>query len=205
MSGSHTPDWSHRTTWVFDLDGTLTVPVHDFQYARQVLGISPEQDILGAIATWGPVEQREARQWLHQWELELATRTTLQSDASDLLSQLRATGCKLGILTRNTREVAFRTLAAIGLEGLVDPSCVLGRDCARPKPHPDGVLEVVRRLGGQVSHAVMVGDYLHDVRAGRAAGTATVLVRRKQESGWEGEADLLVDALWPLPVRLPRV
>jgi phosphoglycolate phosphatase-like HAD superfamily hydrolase len=51
----------------------------------------------------------------------------------------------------------------------------------------------------------MVGDYLHDVRAGRAAGTATVLVRRKQESGWEGEADLLVDALWPLPVRLPRV
>jgi phosphoglycolate phosphatase-like HAD superfamily hydrolase len=49
----------------------------------------------------------------------------------------------------------------------------------------------------------MLGDYLHDVRAGRAAGTATVLVRRKAELGWDDEADLVVESLWPLQVTLP--
>ena len=32
--------------WVFDMDGTLTLAVHDFAAIRQALGIPPEDDIL---------------------------------------------------------------------------------------------------------------------------------------------------------------
>ena len=36
--------------WVFDLDGTLTVPVHDFALIRRALDIPADADILGHLA-----------------------------------------------------------------------------------------------------------------------------------------------------------
>lgn len=199
-----TPDWSDRSVWLFDLDGTLTKPVHDFQYARRVLGIAPDEDILAAVARRPPAEREAAERWLWQWELDLAADSQAQADAVALVNHLSRSGCRMGVLTRNTRAVALRTLDAIGLRAAMDhDSAILGRDSARPKPYPDGIVQLLRWFDAAPEQAVMVGDYLHDVRAGRAAGTATVLVRRHGETGWNGEADLLVDQLWPLPARLP--
>ena len=196
-------DWSRRAVWLFDLDGTLTVPVHDFQYARRVLAIAPQEDILTALSKRSPAERAAAARWLRQWELELAARAQLQADAEQLLAHLCESGCRLGILTRNTRAVALQTLDAIGLRSLLDDAAVLGRDSARPKPHPEGIEVLLRHFGVSPTDAVMVGDYLHDVRAGRAAGTATLLVCHHGEDGWEGEADLVVGRLWPLDAQLP--
>ena len=36
--------------WVFDMDGTLTVAVHDFAAIRVALAIPPEDDILTHLA-----------------------------------------------------------------------------------------------------------------------------------------------------------
>ncbi len=196
-------DWSRRTVWLFDLDGTLTVPVHDFQYARRVLEIGPQEDILTALARRPPAARAAAEDWLRQWELELAAQAQLQPDAEQLLAHLRGTGCRLGVLTRNTRSVALRTLDAIGLRSMLDDAAILGRDSARPKPHPEGIQMLLRHFGASPEESVMVGDYLYDVHAGRAAGTATVLVCRHGEDGWEGEADLVVDRIWPLDATLP--
>ncbi|HCH65015.1 MAG: HAD family hydrolase [Deltaproteobacteria bacterium] len=201
---SSLPDWSERRVWLFDLDGTLTVPVHDFMYARRELGIDPEQDILTALAERSPSDRAAAERWLRQWELDLAAESRLQDDAAELVAHLSEAGCRLGVLTRNTRDVAFRTLDAIGLRSVMHhDDAILGRDSARPKPHPDGILLLLQRLDAAPDQAVMVGDYLHDVRAGRAAGTATVLVCRHRETGWDDEADLVVGSLWPLSARLP--
>lgn len=41
---------SGRSHWVFDLDGTLTVAVHDFAAIRQELSIPDGCDILGHLA-----------------------------------------------------------------------------------------------------------------------------------------------------------
>jgi HAD superfamily hydrolase (TIGR01509 family) len=197
-------DWSDRRVWLFDMDGTLTVPVHDFMYARRVLGIDPGQDILTALAGRPPREREAAEGWLRAWEMELAVEARPQPDAVQLVEHLARAGCQVGVLTRNTRAVALRTLQSIGLRSFVaHDDVILGRDSARPKPHPDGILQLLRWFGVSPDEAVMVGDYLHDVRAGRAAATATVLVCRHGERGWEQEADLVVDRLWPLPARLP--
>ena len=49
-----TTKWiTQRTFWVFDLDGTLTVPVHDFAAIKRELGLDPEVDILSA---WLPCQ-----------------------------------------------------------------------------------------------------------------------------------------------------
>ena len=197
-------DWSDRHVWLFDLDGTLTVPAHDFMYARQELGIAADEDILTAVAERPPRERAAAERWLCQWELEVAAEARLQDDAARLVAHLAEAGCRLGVLTRNTRDVALRTLDAIGLRSVMHhDDVILGRDSARPKPHPDGILQLLQRLDASPREAVMVGDYLYDVRAGRAAKTATVLVCRHGETGWEAEADLVTDRLWPLSARLP--
>ena len=42
----------------FDMDGTLTVPVLDFQLMRQRVGVPQTADILDTINAWAP-ERRE--------------------------------------------------------------------------------------------------------------------------------------------------
>ena len=181
--------------WIFDMDGTLTVPAHDFQYARKQLDIPLDQDILGALAERTADEQAEAARWLEEWEREIAYQSKAQPDAVALLSALRARGCQLGVVTRNTRENAFITLRAAGLSEWFADEDILGRHDAVPKPDPAALLVLLNRWGAPAHQAVMVGDYIHDSQAGRAAGMYTVLVLRDGPRPWEAEADQLVEDL----------
>ena len=51
------------------------------------------------------------------------------------------------------------------------------------------------RLPVTPTSAVMIGDYLHDLRAGKAAGTSTVLVHPGGISPWPEFTDRCVAAL----------
>ena len=126
-------DWRDRVCWIFDMDGTLTVPAHDFSAARRALGIDPQHDILEALARRSETERVQAEAWLDQWERDIAARAQPHADALDLVARLGAAGCRMGVLTRNTREVALQTLATIGLGDVFDPRVVLGRTCARQR------------------------------------------------------------------------
>ena len=57
---------------LFDLDGTLTLAVHDFAAIRRHLGIPEQADILHHLAEL-PATEREAKHaWLFEHERELA-------------------------------------------------------------------------------------------------------------------------------------
>jgi hypothetical protein len=45
-----------RNSWVFDLDGTLTLPMHDFAFIRHELAIPDGSDILEHLGTLLPEE-----------------------------------------------------------------------------------------------------------------------------------------------------
>jgi len=177
------------------MDGTLTVPAHDFSYARQELEIPAGQDILSALGTRTEEEQAHAAQWLADWELDIARRAKAQPDAVCLLEALSRQGCQLGVVTRNTLPNARITLEAAGLAAWFPYEDVLGRDCAPPKPKPDALQLLMRRWGALLNQSVMVGDYIHDIRAGNAAGINTVLVRRGLECPSDDEADVVVTEL----------
>ena len=101
----------------------------------------------------------------------------------------------MGVVTRNTRENAAITLEAAGLMKWFDFEDVLGRHDAVPKPDPAALNLLLDRWSANANDAVMVGDYVHDSRAGRAAGMRTVLVMRNGSRPWEEEADQLVEDL----------
>jgi HAD superfamily hydrolase (TIGR01509 family) len=175
--------------WVFDLDGTLTVPSHDFDAIRRALDIAPEADILEHLASLPAHVAREKHAWLFEHERELARAARPAPGASELVAHLHEAGARLGILTRNARELAWITLEAIGLSRDFEQEAVLGREDAAPKPSPEGLLRIAEAWQVPPSALVMVGDYRFDLECGRRAGAKTVLVNLP-ENPWPELADL---------------
>ena len=162
--------------WVFDMDGTLTVAVHDFAAIRVALNIPVEDDILTHLAALPADEAAAKHAWLLEHERDLAIASKPADGAVELVRELAGRGYRLGILTRNARELAHVTLEAIGLADCFPVEHILGRDEAPPKPHPGGLLKLADAWDVAPARMVMVGDYRFDLDCGRAAGTRTVLV-----------------------------
>ncbi len=178
--------------WVFDMDGTLTIAVHDFPAIKRALGIPLEDDILTHLAAL-PADVAAAKHaWLLEHERELAVASKPAAGAVELVRELAGRGYRLGILTRNARELAHVTLEAIGIADCFDVDDVLGRDEAPPKPDPGGLLKLARAWNVKPSQMVMVGDYRFDLACGKAAGTHTVLVNLP-ENPWPELTDWHAD------------
>lgn len=191
-----------RNHWIFDLDGTLTVAVHDFAAIRRELCIPEGSDILGHLASLPEQHAHPLQSRLQEIELELSAVTRPAGGARDLVDHLYLTGASLGVLTRNTRENALRTLDLIGLGGYFDADNVFGRDESLPKPDPDGIHQLAARWNAEPADMVMVGDYLYDLQAGRAAGAMTVHVDATRSFRWPELADLGVGTLGELLICL---
>jgi HAD superfamily hydrolase (TIGR01509 family) len=182
-----------RSHWIFDLDGTLTESVHDFDAFRAELGIAPGVGLLEHIRTLGPERGAAVEARIAAWELEHAELAVAEADAIALLEHLGSRGARLGVLTRNSRIVAMRTLEVAGLARWFCEDLCIGRDEAAPKPAPDGVLHLLGLWKADPGDAVMVGDWIFDVLAGRDAGVATVLVDRDGSASEHAKAaDLAV-------------
>ncbi|WQG56629.1 HAD family hydrolase [Pseudomonas sp. RTB3] len=174
--------------WVFDMDGTLTLAVHDFPAIKRALEIPQQDDILSHLAALPPEISAAKHAWLLEHERELALASQPAAGAVELVRELAARGYRLGILTRNARELAHVTLGAIGLADCFAVADVLGREDAPPKPAPGGLLKLATAWGVAPGEMVMVGDYRFDLDCGRAAGTRTVLVNLP-ENPWPELAD----------------
>lgn len=182
---------ARRRHWVFDMDGTLTVAVHDFAAIRRALDIPAEADILAHLAALPRDEAQAKHAWLLEHERALAEAAQPAPGAVALVRGLYARGARLGLLTRNARELALLTLQAIDLHDCFAAADILGRDEAPPKPHPGGLLQLAAAWQVAPQHMVMVGDYRYDLDCARAAGACSVLVNLP-DNPWPELTDLHV-------------
>lgn len=189
---------TNRSCWVFDLDGTLTLPVHDFKFLRRHLAIPDGEDILGHLATLPPDVAAMRHHQLDEIEWELATLSVASPGTVELLAYLHAHHARLGIVTRNSSAVARMTLEAIGVLHYFCPDWILGRDDAPPKPDPAGIRHLQEQWQAKADDLVMVGDYLYDLQAGRSAGALTIHVGRPDGLRWPDQTDIMVDTLTDL-------
>jgi HAD superfamily hydrolase (TIGR01509 family) len=177
---------------IFDLDGTLTEPLLDFDLIRAEIGLHPGP-ILEQLTGLDAEERARAEAILRRHEITAIEQAVLADGCVELLELLRERGIPCGILTRNMRVAVDRFCQrfAFRFEG------VYTREDGPPKPAPDGVLRLCAAFGVSPSQAVTVGDFKFDVLAGRAAGTGTVLVTPEPPEdlrAW-GEPDLVVPSL----------
>jgi len=166
----------NSNAWIFDMDGTLTCPIHDFDQYRKSKGMNPDKPVLESIMDLPEPLRGKALEELMSWEKTLASQAIAAPGASRLLEHLLERGRYIGVLTRNTRDLALITLKAAGLYDYFSDKDILGRTCTRPKPHPEGCLNLLDKWNVDPACATMVGDYIFDIKAGTNAGMHTIYI-----------------------------
>ncbi len=184
-----------RKHWIFDLDGTLTIAVHDFNAIRKELGIPEGRPIIKTLESLPAKDSLKQKKKLQEIEEKLALTSNPAPGVKRLLETLSRQNYFLGILTLNTRENAWITLKALGLSKYFKNESVIGRWCSEPKPSPKGIYKILNHWNVCPSEALIVGDYLYDLQVGRAADIATVHVDPSGSFSWPELADISVCSL----------
>ncbi len=90
----------------------------------------------------------------------------------EVLSELKKLEFPMGIFTGRGRELSLKLLELKELSRFVK-ELVSSEDVPNPKPYPDGVQEVCRRLDLKPSECLHVGDSFMDIISGKRAGAIT--------------------------------
>ena len=185
---------------LFDLDGTLVETHIDFGKLRAAtlqliaqygVDTTPLQslDVLSAIDQAADVLQQSgalersaelrtrARARLQAMEMAYCAAPRPVPGVYDLLNALKARELRIGIITRNDRQVSLQTLQHLQIP---HDLLVSRDDVHRVKPHPEHVTIALQEWNIPAERCVVVGDYWMDVEAGRAAGSRTVGIWRQE-------------------------
>jgi len=102
--------------------------------------------------------------------------TVVGAEGAELmLKRLHEAGIPLAVATNDSESSARRQVVSLGWDGLF--SSVVGYDSGHgAKPGPGMVVGSAAALGVEPSLAAMVGDSIHDIEAGLAAGATAVYV-----------------------------
>jgi phosphoglycolate phosphatase len=202
---------------VFDFDGTLAVLNIDFPGMRERIfdlmrrsGIKEEaiqekylleiiDEVYQILWEKNPSDAetfyREAHDILHQVEMKAAGKGRLIHGAAGTLRRLREKGVKVGIITRNCEDAVRKVFPDINefCDVFVSRNSV-----KKVKPHPDHLTYVIKSLKISGGEAVMVGDHMIDIQAGKKVGMKTIGVltgRTKKEEFEKAGADYVLTSV----------
>jgi len=182
---------------LFDFDGTLTVPgALDFAAIKREVGCPPDELVLEWIEALPAGSRRDdALAALERFELAGAATSAANEGAEALIGDLRALGLKVGVLTRNGLAAVERALAGFAHLTTGGFDVVLTRDDrVPPKPAPDGVVHAAGLMGVLPAETLVVGDYILDMLAGRAAGAVTAYLTNASADGGERAHEIVPGA-----------
>jgi pyrophosphatase PpaX len=176
-------------TVLFDLDGTLIDSIRlildSYHHTLAAHGVPPrtDEDWLRGVGTPLSVQFAEWRDDLGKLEAMVATyraynlanhdrMVTVYPGVVAAVEAIRAGGRRTGLVTSKNRQGALRGLTLVRLEAMMDV-LVCADEVTNPKPHPEPVEKAVALLGADPATTVYVGDSIHDMMSGRAAGVRT--------------------------------
>jgi phosphoglycolate phosphatase len=177
---------------IFDFDGTLAELTIDFDEMKKrlkALGSAfldplPEKNDIPALE-WvdfiadclsaddpdlGKEFHTRCRFLIITMEVEAARNGKLFPFTCEILSSLRNSGIKTGIITRNTASAVRELVPDIDdISG-----CFLSReDVQNVKPHPEHLFKALEKIGVSAENSLMVGDHPMDLETGKRAGAMT--------------------------------
>ncbi|HEU5220136.1 MAG TPA: HAD-IA family hydrolase [Gemmatimonadales bacterium] len=177
------------TTVLFDLDGTLIDSVRlildSYHHTLASHGLEARDDAFW-LAGLGTPLRVQFKPWASdpaRLEALIATyreynlthhdgMVTAYPGVVAMLRAIRTAGFRTGLVTSKNKPGAERGLKLVGLEQEME--LIIGADdVANPKPHPEPIEEALRRLDRPAHGAIYVGDSVHDMESGRAAGVKT--------------------------------
>ncbi len=150
---------------LFDMDGTLTQPLIDWQEVRRRLEVPEGASIMDHIEAMNGHRRDQAERLLEQIEFEAATAAVPNDGVVDLMDRLHERGLKTGLVTNNHRHAMTHIVEKLGLWF----DLLLSREDGIAKPAPDLLILALKRLGLEPGDAVFVGDGRYDRAAAAAA------------------------------------
>jgi pyrophosphatase PpaX len=173
---------------LFDLDGTLIDSIElilksaQFAFTKCGMACPSDAEWLRGVGRPLPVmfghfaPGREAELIAAYREYQMAHHdrlVTVYPGVPKMLETLAAAGHRMGIVTSKATPLAMRALTFTGIDRYFET--VIGMDlCKRHKPDPEPVLIALDQLSSGPAGAWFVGDSVHDMESGNAAGVATV-------------------------------
>ncbi len=175
-------------TILFDLDGTIIdsirLIIDSYHHTLASHGLPPRTDDEWLRGIGTPLRVQFA-EWKDSPGIEAMIATYREYNlrnhdacvvpypgVADAVRAIRAAGRQTGLVTSKNRNGALLGLRLCELEPLMD--VIIGADdVVNPKPHGEPVEMAVERLGADPSTTVYVGDSIHDMHSGRAAGART--------------------------------
>ena len=168
---------------IFDLDGTLVETLQlifdSFNFVMRKyksIELTPRE----IMSYFGPPEdvciknifgesdfERVWHDYLGYYEIHV-DQSIVFSGIPELLSDLKITGCHLGVFTGKGTDTTELTLRHHGLRELFDV-VVTGSNVVNHKPHPEGIELALRFFNDQPATVILVGDSLSDYKAAAAA------------------------------------
>ena len=185
-------------TVVFDLDGTLVdtapdlietlnvvfgregLPSIAYAEARNMIGGGVRRMIESALQLEGrSLKTREIDRmladFLAHYAAHIADRSRPFPGLDAALDMLAARGCRFAVCTNKLEKLSRLLLDTLGLAARFAAIC--GQDTfGIQKPDPEMLRRTVDVAGGNIRHAIMVGDSETDIATARAAGIPVVAV-----------------------------
>lgn len=180
---------------VFDLDGTLidSMPLVLRAFAHALEPFRPELTEADIFAHLGGPPLRtllelvgdeagagEALRRLEEFGFANGHLVRPFDGMRATLAALHAQGLALAVWTGRDRVTTEAILQAHGLDGFFT-AVVCGDDLPNHKPHPGGLLEILRQLVKPADAVLYAGDADADVLGGDEAGVRTILIRHGRE------------------------
>lgn len=203
-----------RQACIFDLDGTLLDTLQDLansaNAALKAVGLPTRSidDVRRFVGNGVRVLMRRAvpegtddatyeaayAQFLDVYAREKAHHTCPYAGIRETVQVLEARGVRCAVLS-NKNDDAVAALCAQYFPGLFEWTQGM-RDGIRPKPAPDALLAICKRLNIALDDVVYIGDSEVDVQTAQAAGVRLIAVTwgfRSRQALLEAGATTLVD------------
>lgn len=175
---------------IFDMDGTLTKPNVDFAAIEREIG-----EKVGFIIDYAerssPEERRRALEILERYEAQSAHTSELNEGVPEILEFISKKQLKKALLTRNSRKSVETVLRKHKLHF----EFIISREDTKPKPAPDPIFLLSKKMNIHTDYLLMVGDYKYDIMCGKSAGTKTALLRYKEYRETEIIPDFEIDSI----------
>jgi phosphoglycolate phosphatase len=216
-------------TIVFDLDGTLVdtapdlistlnlvlagegLPRMAYDDARRLIGGGARRMIERALSA----ERRNLPRaefdrmfalFIDHYSAHIADRSRPFPHLETVLQRLAGEGFRLAVCTNKLEWLSVRLLDSLNLSRYFAAIC--GQDTfGVQKPDPQMLRLTIRRAGGDVERAIMIGDSLTDMRTARAAKVPVIAV----DFGYSEvapaalHADRLISAFTELPAAIAAI
>ena len=202
---------------IFDLDGTLidskadivtsvNLMLNEFGFAalpdaliQSLVGKGIENLIGGALHAANPhhaVDLSSAiARYRALYDVHCLDSTRLYPNVLSTLDRLRA--IPKAILSNKSSKFTRKQLHAFGIDHYF-VEVMSGDSFAQMKPSPEPILHVLKKYSLDAQRVLMIGDYVVDIEAGKAAGVKTCAALygfRPKEEVMEYGADFMIESI----------